>query len=186
MTIIYLLIAVVIVQRLIELKIASQNAKWIVKQGGYEVGKDHYKFIVAVHTLFFVALLIEILLFELTLTLWSFIPFGLFVIAQFGRVWALTSLGKFWNTRIMILPGARVVAKGPYRFMKHPNYVIVVVEIVALPLMFQAYLTALVFTMLNAVVLYVRIREEELALEALTNYKEVFSNRRRFVPRYED
>ncbi|WP_207634127.1 isoprenylcysteine carboxyl methyltransferase family protein [Halalkalibacter urbisdiaboli] len=179
-------LTIVMIQRLVELKIANRNAKWIKGQGGYEVGREHYKYIVGIHLLFFISLLTEIYVMKLSLSLWSLVPLFVFLLAQIGRVWALASLGKYWNTRIMILPGAKVVAKGPYRYMKHPNYVIVATEIVALPLMFQAYLTAIIFTFLNAIILTVRVRAEEEALEALTNYKEAFSGRNRFFPRYED
>jgi methyltransferase len=86
----------------------------------------------------------------------------------------------------MILPGAKVVAKGPYRYLRHPNYVIVVTELACLPLIFQAYWTAILFTIMNALVLSIRIKVEEKALEDVTNYKDVFKKRKRFVPTYED
>jgi methyltransferase len=186
MTLVYIMISIVIIQRLVEMKIANKNASWIKRRGGYEVGRTHYKYIIAVHTFFFLVLFIEIYVMGLSISTWSILPFAVFLIAQLGRVWALSSLGRFWNTRIMILPGAKVVAKGPYRYMRHPNYVIVVTEIVALPLIFQAYVTAILFTILNAIVLYVRIKAEEEALEAVTDYKEIFHRRHRFVPSYEE
>ncbi len=166
--------------------IANRNAKWVKSQGGYEAGKDHYKYIVLLHSLFFISLLIEISITNKGFVLWSIIPLIAFLLAQVGRVWALSSLGRFWNTRIMILPGAKVVAKGPYKYLRHPNYAVVVTELACLPLIFQAYWTALIFTLLNAFILSVRIRVEEKALDEATNYTKAFKNHRRFIPKYEE
>ena len=92
----------------------------------------------------------------------------MFLLVQPLRYWAIFSLGESWNTRILVVPGAKAVGRGPYRYLKHPNYVVVVVEILAFPLIFGAWITALVFTVLNAAVLSVRIREENRALAELT------------------
>jgi methyltransferase len=183
---IYIFIALVIMQRIVEVMIANRNARWIKSQGGYEVGKEHYKYIVVLHALFFVSLIIEVTVIDSGFVFWTVAPLIIFLLAQFGRVWALSALGRFWNTRIMILPGAKVVAKGPYRYLRHPNYVIVVTELACLPLIFQAYWTAILFTIMNALVLSIRIKVEEKALEDVTNYKDVFKKRKRFVPTYED
>lgn len=183
---IYLLIFIVIAQRLVEVIIANQNASWIKSQGGYEVGREHYRYLVMLHTLFFISLLIEVTVRPPTFATWIAIPFIIFLIAQVGRIWALTSLGRFWNTRIMVLPGAKVVAKGPYRFIRHPNYAIVITEILVFPLVFQAYCTAFIFTILNAFILSIRIRVEENALREVTNYESEFEKRGRFVPSYEE
>ena len=185
MVAVYLFILLVVIQRIVEVQIANRNAKWVISQGGYEAGKDHYKYIVALHVLFFIALLIEVTVTKHTFMLWSIIPLAVFLVAQVGRVWALSSLGRFWNTRIMILPGAKVVAKGPYRYLRHPNYAIVITEIACLPLVFQAYWTAIAFTVLNAVILSTRIQVEERALEEATNYQKTFEKRKRFIPTYE-
>jgi methyltransferase len=93
----------------------------------------------------------------------------LFLLVQPLRYWAILSLGENWNTRILVVPGANLVRRGPYRYLSHPNYVVVVVEILAFPLTFGAWITALVFTVLNAAVLSLRIREENRALAELTN-----------------
>lgn len=186
MIFIYLLIFIVIVQRLVEVIIADQNASWIKSQGGYEVGREHYPYLVLLHSLFFVSLLIEVTIHPPTFVTWIAIPFVIFILAQVGRIWALTSLGRFWNTRIMVLPGAKVIAKGPYRFMRHPNYAIVITEILMFPLVFQAYLTAIVFTIFNAAILSIRIKVEENALKEVTNYDDEFAKRGRFVPSYEE
>ena len=97
---------------------------------------------------------------------WS-VPFSIFLLAQPLRYWALFSLGENWNTRILVVPGAKPVRRGAYRYLSHPNYVVVVVEILTFPLIFGAWITALVFTALNAAVLSVRIREEDRALAEL-------------------
>ncbi|KHF38126.1 isoprenylcysteine carboxyl methyltransferase family protein [Halalkalibacter okhensis] len=179
---IYVFILLIVVQRVVEVIIANRNARWMKRQGGYEVGKEHYKQIVALHILFFVSLIIEVSVIDRTFVFWSVVPLIVFLLAQMGRVWALSSLGRFWNTRIIVLPGAKVVAKGPYQYLRHPNYVIVVTEIACLPLIFQAYWTAIVFTIINAIVLSARIKMEEAALEEATNYQKVFEKHKRFIP----
>jgi len=178
-------IGFVVVQRLIELMIANRNAEWIRARGGYEVGKGHYKYIVMLHIGFFLSLVGEVVIFQREMAVWWWLPFLLFLVAQFGRIWSLTSLGPFWNTRIMILPGAKVIAKGPYRYMKHPNYFIVVLELITLPLIFQAYGTLVLFTLLKFMLLAIRIPQEEKALSEVTNYEETFANHRRFLPKYD-
>lgn len=100
--------------------------------------------------------------------------FLLFLLVQALRIWCIRSLGPFWNTKILILPGAEVVRKGPYTFMRHPNYAVVSLEILLLPIMFQAYFTAFCFTLLNITMLSVRIPIEEKALRDATNYNHVF------------
>lgn len=100
--------------------------------------------------------------------------FLLFLLVQALRIWCIRSLGPFWNTKILILPGAEVVRKGPYSFMRHPNYAVVSLEILLLPIMFQAYFTAFCFTLLNITMLSVRIPIEEKALRDATNYNHVF------------
>ncbi|WP_335869656.1 isoprenylcysteine carboxyl methyltransferase family protein [Bacillus sp. 2205SS5-2] len=177
-----LFVGIVVVQRLIELVIARNNEKWMKSQGAIEYGKGHYKFMVLIHSLFFVSLLIE---FKWTggkvHSLWLLFLI-LFLLAQIGRVWVLSSLGKYWNTKILVLPNADVVAKGPYKYMKHPNYVLVTIELIVIPIMFQAYWTLFFFGCLNQLILAVRIPEEEKALEEITDYKETHEHTYRFVP----
>lgn len=182
----YLLIVMVIGQRIVEMIVANHNASWIKSKGGYEVGRSHYRYIVILHLLFFLSLILEIMINRPEFMVWSVIPFIIFLLAQIGRVWALTSLGRFWNTRIMILPGAKIVTKGPYRFIRHPNYAIVIIEIAMLPLVFQAYWTALIFTIFNALIISVRINIEEKALKEVTHYEDLFQKRGRFIPSYEE
>lgn len=170
----YIVLIIVVMQRIIELVIAKRNEKWMRAQGAFEVGAKHYPWMVALHVGFFVALIAEVdLAGREPSTLWP-IFLTLFFIAQIARFWCLFSLGKFWNTKIIILPGADVVRKGPYRFIRHPNYAIVAIELLTLPLLFNAYTTAILFSLLNIWILSVRIRAEEQALIDATNYKTKF------------
>lgn len=172
MTFFLVLIIIVIVQRLLEVLYARVNEKWMKREGAIEAGADHYKWIVLLHVLFFISLLLEVLwLGPERLPVWQFFLF-LFIIAQVLRVWALASLGRFWNTKILVLPGADRVKRGPYRWLPHPNYIVVALEIFSLPLIFGAWRTALVFTIANALLLLlVRIPAEEKALELLNDSK---------------
>ncbi|WP_432352525.1 isoprenylcysteine carboxyl methyltransferase family protein [Sporosarcina sp. A2] len=171
----WIVISIVILQRLVELVIAKRNEKRMLAQGAYEVGARHYPAIVLLHTAFFVSLLLEVLVRKPDLSpIWG-VLLTIFLLTQVLRVWCLTSLGKYWNTKIIILPGADVVMKGPYKFIRHPNYVIVATEILVLPMIYGAYITAILFTLLNAWMMSVRIPQEEQALKDATNYKEKFS-----------
>jgi methyltransferase len=161
-------VALVAVQRLFELVLARRNERRARARGAVERGRDHYPFIVALHALWLVSTLVEGLLRGPVLPAFWPIPLALFLLVQPLRYWALFSLGERWNTKILIVPGAKPVRRGPYRYLSHPNYVVVVVEILAFPLIFGAWVTALVFTLLNAVVLSVRIREENRAIAKLS------------------
>ena len=168
-------ISIVILQRLIELLIAKRNEKRLLSQGAYEAGAAHYPVMVAMHIAFFVSLITEVMLFSRPLSaLWD-VFLIIFLIAQIMRIWCLISLGKFWNTKIIILPGADIVRKGPYKWVRHPNYLIVTTELLILPLMFSSYFTVIIFTLLNGWMLAVRIPAEEKALKEATNYREKFS-----------
>lgn len=160
----------VIVQRLAEMLYAKSNEKRMKQQGAIESGAAHYKWIVLLHVLFFIALLVEVLFFDAMETGIPWLFLVIFIVAQTLRVWALASLGQFWNTKILVLPGAEKVKKGPYRWIPHPNYIVVALEIFSLPLIFGAWRTALVFTIANALLLLlVRIPAEEKALQQLGN-----------------
>jgi methyltransferase len=176
------LLFVVIIQRGIELAIAKRNAAFLRNQGAVEIGADHYKWIVSVHIFFFLSLIIEVVGWNKALPDYWWIPFMLFVIAQVLRVWCITSLGRYWNTRIIVLPGAQIVCKGPYRWMRHPNYAVVITEILVLPLIFGAYVTATIASAANLIVLlFIRIPAEEQALVKLTNYDHEMEHVPRFV-----
>jgi methyltransferase len=147
-----------ILQRLSELFIAKRNEKWLLQQGAVEYGKAHYPFMIAMHTLFIVSIITEYVLRGQPQIDWLFLV--LFVLVLSFKFWALSSLGKYWNTKIYRIPGVYPVKKGPYKFLKHPNYMEVVCEIAVIPLVFHLYYTAIIFTILNAAMLTVRIREE--------------------------
>jgi methyltransferase len=147
-----------ILQRLSELYIARRNEKWLLSQGAIQYGQNHYPFIVALHTLFILSLIVEYILREQPTINWLFLV--VFLAVLFFKFWALSSLGKYWNTKIYRIPGVYPVKKGPYKFLKHPNYMEVVCEIAVIPLVFHLYYTAIIFTVLNAAMLTVRISVE--------------------------
>ncbi|GGH87652.1 methyltransferase [Pullulanibacillus pueri] len=183
MTLFVILLAFVIAQRIVELGIAKRNEKILKRKGAYEVGEEHYKWIILLHVLFFASLILEVFIRQPQLTPWSILPFTFFVIAQGLRAWALLSLGHFWNTKIIVLPGADVISKGPYKYLRHPNYIVVGLEMLTLPLIFEAYITMILFSLLNGlIILKVRIPDEEKALMEMTNYKKKMHKRKRFIP----
>ena len=151
-------IVFLITQRFTELYISRRNEKWLLSQGAIEYGREHYPYIVALHTLFIVSLIMEYYLSGGKQI--SYIFALLFILLLTFKYWVLSSLGYYWNTRIYRIPSAVPVRKGPYKFFKHPNYVDVVLEIAIIPLVFHLYYTALIFSVLNAVLLSVRIRVE--------------------------
>jgi methyltransferase len=165
----------IIIQRLIELQLARRNERIMKEKGAFEVGQEHYKYIVLLHSLFLLALYMEVSILKTAISpIWPFL-LAIFVSTQVLRVWVIKSLGYFWNTKIIILKGANVVRKGPFLLLKHPNYVIVAIEILVIPLIFSAYATAIIFTIANAILLLkVRIPMEEQALIDATNYNETF------------
>jgi methyltransferase len=173
----FIIIFLVIIQRITEVFIAKRNEKKMLAQGAYEVGASHYPYMVTLHVSFFVCLITEALIFNRGISPLFPLFFLIFLFVQALRIWCLRSLGSFWNTKIIILPGAQVVTKGPYLYLKHPNYVVVCIEIVLLPLMFQAYFTAICFTLFNLAMLSVRIPLEEKALMEVTNYNEEFQKK---------
>jgi methyltransferase len=147
-----------ILQRLFELFISRKNEKWLLQQGAVQYGQSHYPFIIALHTLFIVSIITEYILRGQPPISWIFLLIFLFVLSF--KFWALSSLGKYWNTKIYRVPGVYPVKKGPYKFLKHPNYMEVVCEIAVIPLVFHLYYTAIIFTILNAIMLTVRITVE--------------------------
>jgi len=157
-------VAFYVIQRFGELAISSQNARLLLARGAREHGREHLPMIIVLHTLFPLALVAEVLLLGArpgALTpLWG----GLFVAAQGLRWAAMRALGDRWSTRVLVLPGAPLVGHGPYRWLRHPNYVAVVIELLAAPLMFGAWRTAAAFSAANLLALRVRIRCEERAL----------------------
>ena len=154
-----LLIAFITAQRLAELVLAQRNSARLLAEGGVEFGASHYPFMVALHAGWLAGLWwlgharpVDPLL------------LAVFILLQAGRIWVIASLGRRWTTRIIVLPRAPLVVRGPYRFLTHPNYLIVALEIAVVPLALGLPVFAAVFTALNAGMLYVRIRAENAAL----------------------
>ena len=154
------IIALVVLQRLVELVYAERNTRALLAQGAVEVGRSHYPLIVALHALWLIAIVV-MLPANATIN-WS--ALALFVLLQVGRVWVIATLGPYWTTRIITLSGAPLIRSGPYRYVRHPNYLIVAGEIAILPLVFGEFTVALVFSVLNAGLLFWRIHEEDAAL----------------------
>lgn len=158
------------VERLVELVISKRNAAWAFARGGVESGRGHFPAMVALHTGLLAGALAEVWLLDrpfLPALGWPMLVLA--VLCQAGRYWVIASLGRQWNTRVIVVPGMPLVRRGPYRFagLRHPNYWIVAIEGVALPLVHTAWITAAVFTVLNAILLLgFRIPAEERALRA--------------------
>ena len=156
------ILAFVTVQRLAELLLSQRNTKALLAEGAREHGAAHYPLLVALHAAWLAAL-------------WWWAPgravdlplLAMFALLQLGRVWVIATLGRRWTTRIIVLPGAPLVRAGPYRFVNHPNYWIVAAEIAVLPLVFGLAWLAVAFSILNLLVLAVRIRSENAALSSL-------------------
>jgi methyltransferase len=157
-----LFICFLIAQRLFELYISSRNAKWLLSNGAIEYGKEHYPFIVTLHTLFIVSLIAEYIYRGDSNV--NYYLLVLFFILIAVKVIVISTLGYYWNTRIYKVPGSKPVATGIYKYVKHPNYIIVICEIAIIPLTFHLYFTAIIFTILNAAMLTVRIGKENEVL----------------------
>ncbi len=158
-------VALVALERLAELVVSKRNAAWSFERGGRETGRGHYPVMVLLHSGFLVAMLVEAFVRrpEVSAALaWSMVV--LVAAAQGLRWWCIVTLGPQWNTRVIVVPGLGPVRSGPYRLLSHPNYVAVVIEGVALPLVHACWITAVVFTVANAGLLTVRIRVENEAL----------------------
>ncbi len=156
----HILVALIVLQRLVELAVARINTRRLLAAGGVEHGAGHYPLMVALHVVWIVCLAV-------------FVPadaaldpllFLLFLLTQVARVWVIVSLGRFWTTRVIAVPGAPLVARGPYRWLRHPNYLIVVAEIALVPLIAGAWQIAVAFSIANAAMLWHRIRIENAAL----------------------
>jgi len=164
-----LLIAAVVCERVAELVVSKRNLAWSRTRGGIEFGAAHYPVMVTLHTGLLVGCLAEVF--------WLHRPFlpglgwpmlAIVIGAQALRWWCITTLGQQWNTRVVVIPGAPRISGGPYRLLPHPNYVAVIAEGIALPLVHTAWITALVFTVLNGALLATRITTENTALASLT------------------
>jgi methyltransferase len=150
-----------ILQRLSELFISKRNERWLLSQGAVEYGQSHYPYMIALHTLFIVSQITEYILRGGTAISWPFLV--IFIVLLLFKYWTLSTLGKYWNTKIYRVPNFQPIKKGPFRYLKHPNYMEVICEIAVIPLVFNLYVTAIVFSLLNFAMLFVRIRAEEKA-----------------------
>jgi methyltransferase len=160
-----ILMAAIAGERLLELVVAHRHARWAAERQGVEYGRGHYPVMVALHVALIAGTLTEVAFGHR-----QFVPAlgwpaltGV-VLANAGRWWCIHSLGPQWNTRVIIVPGLPLVRRGPYRWLRHPNYVVVITEGIALPLVYGAWVTALLFTTANAALLAVRLRVENKAL----------------------
>jgi methyltransferase len=163
------LVVAVGLERIAELVVSKRNAAWSFAAGGHERGQGHYPAMVVIHTAFLAACLVEVANRDR-----PFVPalgwpmLAVVLAAQGLRWWCIGTLGRQWNTRVIVVPGLARVTRGPYRFLHHPNYVAVTAEVIALPLVHSAWVTAISFTVINAIVLAVRLRVENAALAELT------------------
>jgi methyltransferase len=162
MTPLWWVLAAVALLRLFELLYAARNTRRLLARGGIEVGREHYRWFVALHA----AWLLAMFVFIPPATMPNLYLLAIFILAQAARVWIIATLGPYWTTRVITLPGAPLVRRGPYAFLRHPNYAIVCIELAVLPLAFAAWQIALVFTLANAALLARRIRVENAALDA--------------------
>ncbi len=160
MSIWYLLLALIVLQRLIELMIARANTKRLLANGGIEHGANHYFLLVVLHTAWLASLV-------------AFVPaeapidpvlLTFFVVLQLGRVWVIKSLGRYWTTRVITVPDQPLIKRGPFRIIRHPNYLIVEAELIIVPLIVGVWELSIVFGVANAFVLAWRIRVEEQAI----------------------
>ena len=176
-------LALLVGERMFELRLSARHARSALARGGVEVGERHFAVMKALHTAFFAGCVLEVWLLQRPFLPALGVPMlGLALAAQALRWWAVASLGPAWNVRVIVVPGDRLVTRGPYRFLRHPNYAAVVLEGIAVPLVHTAWLTALVFSVANAALLVVRIRSEERALARLGDGAEALAARPRFWP----
>ncbi len=174
-------IGLLAIERLYELKLSQRNAAKAFANGAIEVGTRHYRVMTIFHTAFLIGCVVEPWLLDRPEPgIAGLIALGFALAAQALRYWAISTLGDKWNTRVIVMPGGVPVTAGPYRFIKHPNYVAVVMELFAVPMIYGNWITALVFTVGNAALLSVRIRAEEEALG--DRWQEAFAGKSRFIP----
>lgn len=162
-----ILLAALVVERMFELGLARRNARWAMRNGAIEAGQAHYRAMVAMHAAFIVACAVEAIWLPRHFpTIIAGIALGAELAAQALRYWAIATLGPRWNTRIVVMPGAKPVTGGPYRFLRHPNYLAVAIEIAAVPMIGGAIVTAIVFSIGNGILMAIRIPAEERVLGA--------------------
>jgi methyltransferase len=177
------LVLLVALLRVVELRIAARNRRLLLARGGFEVGAGHYPWMVGLHAAWLVAAPVEVwLLGRPFLPALALPMLALWALATALRWWVIATLGERWTTRVVVLPGAAPVTRGPYRFLRHPNYLAVAVEVAALPLVHTAWLTAALASLAGAALLRVRIAAEEAALATTSDYTARFAGRPALVP----
>lgn len=154
------IVAAVAVQRLLETIYAERNTRALLARGGIEIGRKHYPLIVALHVSWLIALVVAL---PSDPPIYV-VPLIVFMTLQALRVWVVATLGPYWTTRIITLPGAPLIRRGPYKYVRHPNYLIVAGEIASLPLVFGEIWVAAIYSLLNAAILSWRIKVENRAL----------------------
>ena len=178
-----ILLGLLAAERMWELHLSRRNAARALARGGLEVGQAHFRWMRILHSAFFASCALEVLLSRREIDLRLAIPMlALALAAQGLRYWAIATLGERWNVRVIVMPGQPVETGGPYRWLRHPNYLAVVIEGIAVPLAGGAWLTAIVFSALNAWLLWVRIRTEERALAQHCEFERKLGDRPRLVP----
>ncbi|MEO8504832.1 MAG: isoprenylcysteine carboxylmethyltransferase family protein [Acidobacteriota bacterium] len=179
----FILVGLVGLERLFELWLSTRNRRRALALGAVEVGERHYLWMVALHTAFLFACVGEVWVLQRPFVpVLAIVMLALLVLSMALRYWAIATLGERWNTRVVVLPEAPAIAGGPYRFVRHPNYIAVVVEMLALPLVHAAWITALAGSVLNVWLLSIRIRVEEDALRRHCSYETQLAGRGRWVP----
>jgi methyltransferase len=159
------IIGLIALQRIFEVFYAERNTRALMARGAVEIGRNHYPFIVVLHGAWIIAILLALPA-PIIINWWLI---GVMVVLQLLRLWVLVTLGPYWTTRIITLEGAPLITGGPFRYFRHPNYMVVIGEIAILPLAFGEIWVAVVFSILNGAMLYWRIRVEEMALSARRN-----------------
>jgi methyltransferase len=167
----YSFISFIVFERIVELIRSKQNEKWLRENGAKEYGKEHYKYFIILHALFFTSLVTEynIRFTDLNFSFINYLSLLTFTVLQFFRLSIFISLGKYWNTRILVIPDSDPIKKGLYKYFRHPNYMIVIIEIITVPLSFSLYYTLIIFSFFNLLLLNIRTKEENKALHNTCN-----------------
>jgi methyltransferase len=177
------LVVAVAAERLVELVITRRNLAWARAHGALEHGADHYPWMVVTHATFLLACPLEVIALDRPFLPLLGVPMlGVAASTMALRYWAIAALGRRWTTRVLVIPGLPPVTGGPYRFLRHPNYLAVALEVMALPLVHTAWVTAVVWGAANALVLRARIRVEEAALRGASDYDGAMAGRRALLP----
>lgn len=172
-------VPVVALQRAAELWLCRRNRRTLTGRGGREFFPESYPVMAALHALFLLSLAWESHPWRVPADAATYVLLASLAVVTVLRYWTIATLGERWTTRIVVVPGSRVVRAGPYRFLRHPNYLVIVLEFLLLPLLLRAPLTLAAFSLANLLVLRQRIRLEETVLREMTDYSERFPNRPR-------